>query len=366
MTKLLFTGFCSRCYLKAARLDPGFHTAGILPAPFSEERQPAALARARARICSEMIQRFLRYKFWFTLAAGIVLVATGDLSAALIRGGLAHAREQREQQAQQNQQTEPTQQTKSKQKSPQPPPQDNDHREPLRHRPNLSNPYDVQFRDVTSEAGIHFHHERAHPKSGCIPKRWAQVWPGLITTRTATWTRSSSIAASRRFFIPRSRRSPRSTATIATARSPTSLPKARSTRDGTFFFGVAVGDFDNDGFPDIYMTGYRHSVLLHNNGDGTFTDVTEKAGVADDGNWGTAAGWFDYDRDGKLDLLVVQLRAVRRGPSCHVRRFSPRLTKISACELLLPPGQFSRHFPDASITTMATARSPTSPKKPGS
>ena len=53
------------------------------------------------------------------------------------------------------------------------------------------------------------------------------------------------------------------------------------------------------------MTGYRHSVLLHNNGDGTFTDVTEKAGVGDDGNWGTAAGWFDYDRDGKLDLLVV-------------------------------------------------------------
>ncbi len=75
--------------------------------------------------------------------------------------------------------------------------------------------------------------------------------------------------------------------------------------DGTFFFGVAVADYDNDGFPDIYMTGYRHSVLLHNNGDGTFTDVTAKAGVGDDGAWGTAAGWFDYDHDGKLDLLVT-------------------------------------------------------------
>ncbi|HEY6309687.1 MAG TPA: VCBS repeat-containing protein, partial [Streptosporangiaceae bacterium] len=53
--------------------------------------------------------------------------------------------------------------------------------------------------------------------------------------------------------------------------------------DGTFFFGVAVGDYDNDGYPDIYMTGYRHSVLLHNNKDGTFTDVTAKAGVGDDG-----------------------------------------------------------------------------------
>jgi hypothetical protein len=75
--------------------------------------------------------------------------------------------------------------------------------------------------------------------------------------------------------------------------------------DGTFFFGVAVGDFDNDGFPDIYITGYRHSVLYHNNGNGTFTDVTAKAGVGDDGAWATAAGWFDYDRDGKLDLLVT-------------------------------------------------------------
>ncbi|MCW3099970.1 MAG: hypothetical protein JWL77_5588 [Chthonomonadaceae bacterium] len=69
--------------------------------------------------------------------------------------------------------------------------------------------------------------------------------------------------------------------------------------------GVAVGDYDNDGFPDLYVTGYGHSVLLHNNGNGTFTDVTRQAGVGDDGNWATSAAFVDYDQDGKLDLVVT-------------------------------------------------------------
>ena len=73
---------------------------------------------------------------------------------------------------------------------------------------------------------------------------------------------------------------------------------------GLYGQGVAVGDFDNDGYPDLYVTGYGHAILYHNNGDGTFTDVTEKAGVADKGGWSTSAGWFDYDKDGYLDLLV--------------------------------------------------------------
>ncbi len=73
---------------------------------------------------------------------------------------------------------------------------------------------------------------------------------------------------------------------------------------GLYGQGVAVGDYDNDGYPDLYVTGYGRAILYHNNGDGTFTDVTEKAGVADKGAWSTSAGWFDYDRDGYLDLLV--------------------------------------------------------------
>jgi enediyne biosynthesis protein E4 len=91
----------------------------------------------------------------------------------------------------------------------------------------------------------------------------------------------------------------------------------KNNRDGTFTdatleagvsgnaygMGVAVGDYDADGFPDVYVTQYPRSVLYHNNGDGTFTDVTAKAGVAAPG-WGTSAVWFDYDNDGRLDLFV--------------------------------------------------------------
>ena len=93
----------------------------------------------------------------------------------------------------------------------------------------------------------------------------------------------------------------------------------RNNRDGTFTDvtekagvagggygqGVAVGDYDRDGFPDLYLTQYGRSILYHNNGDGTFTDVTAKAGVAAPG-WASSAVWFDYDNDGNLDLFVCR------------------------------------------------------------
>jgi hypothetical protein len=72
---------------------------------------------------------------------------------------------------------------------------------------------------------------------------------------------------------------------------------------GTFGMGAAVGDYDNDGYPDIFVTAYGRCILYHNNGDGTFTDVTQKAGVSAPG-WTTSAVWFDYDQDGRLDLFV--------------------------------------------------------------
>lgn len=72
---------------------------------------------------------------------------------------------------------------------------------------------------------------------------------------------------------------------------------------GNFGMGVAAGDYDNDGYPDLLVTGYGRCILYHNNGNGTFTDVTAKAGLTVPG-WTTSAVWFDYDNDGKLDLFV--------------------------------------------------------------
>lgn len=79
---------------------------------------------------------------------------------------------------------------------------------------------------------------------------------------------------------------------------------ARVTGEG-YANAVAVGDYDNDGHPDLFVAGVNRQTLFRNRGDGTFEDVTEKAGVASD-TWAAAAGFFDYDRDGKLDLLVVR------------------------------------------------------------
>ena len=79
---------------------------------------------------------------------------------------------------------------------------------------------------------------------------------------------------------------------------------------GGYGMGVAVGDYDGDGFPDFYVTQYGRSILYRNNGNGTFSDVTEKAGVGAPG-WSSSAVWFDYDNDGRLDLFVCRFCRVR-------------------------------------------------------
>ncbi|HET6178890.1 MAG TPA: CRTAC1 family protein [Candidatus Sulfotelmatobacter sp.] len=104
------------------------------------------------------------------------------------------------------------------------------------------------------------------------------------------------------------------------AGSETTSHLFRNNRDGTFTDvtvkaglvhtgwgqGVCVGDYDNDGWDDLFVTYFGKNVLYHNNGDGTFTDLSEKAGVASNGKrWSTGCAFVDYDRDGKLDLFVA-------------------------------------------------------------
>jgi hypothetical protein len=84
---------------------------------------------------------------------------------------------------------------------------------------------------------------------------------------------------------------------------------------GTFGMGAVVGDYDNDGYPDILVTAYGRCILYHNNGNGTFTDVTDKAGLAAPG-WTTSGVWFDYDNDGRLDLFLCSF--VEFGLGKHV------------------------------------------------
>ena len=163
----------------------------------------------------------------------------------------------------------------------------------------------ADFTDVSGEAGIRFVHDNAKSEekylvetmgSGCAFFDYDQ--DGRLDV----------------FFVNGGR---------TPAYRPETLPKNalyRSDGDGTFTevtgqagvasnlgfgMGAFTGDFDNDGYPDLYISGYGSSTLYHNNRDGAFADVTQRAGVANEGNWGTAAAWFDYDNDGHLDLIVT-------------------------------------------------------------
>jgi hypothetical protein len=86
---------------------------------------------------------------------------------------------------------------------------------------------------------------------------------------------------------------------------------------GGFGMGVAAGDYDNDGFADLFVSQYGRSILYHNNGNGTFSDVTAKSGVSVEG-WASHAVWFDYDNDGRLDLFVGQFAGFDKGNGCGI------------------------------------------------
>ena len=98
--------------------------------------------------------------------------------------------------------------------------------------------------------------------------------------------------------------------------------------DHNYGMGVAAADYDNDGYTDLYVTSYGRNILYHNNGNGTFSDVTQRAGVAA-GGWSASAGFFDYDNDGKLDLFVTRYM-----------EWDMRHSKSCARQTYCPPGEF--------------------------
>jgi hypothetical protein len=161
----------------------------------------------------------------------------------------------------------------------------------------------IQFRDITAQAGIHFVHNNAAFGKKWLPETLGagcafidydnDGYPDIVLVNGQDWP--------------------------GHAKAESTLKLYHNNRDGTFTdvtrkaglaismfgMGVAVGDYDNDGHDDLFITALGQSRLFHNNGNGTFTDVTKAAGMWGPNELSTSAAWVDYDRDGKLDLVVA-------------------------------------------------------------
>lgn len=163
----------------------------------------------------------------------------------------------------------------------------------------------VQFVDIASQSGITFQHDNAASAekylietmgSGCGWIDYDQN--GLLDLYLANGAATSAYTPKQALRGALYRNNGDGTFTDVTG-------KAGVGAEGLFGMGVAVGDYDNDGFPDLLVLGYGRCILYRNRGDGTFADVTARAGVANAGRWASSAAWFDYDNDGHLDLVIA-------------------------------------------------------------
>ncbi|HEX6880653.1 MAG TPA: CRTAC1 family protein [Terriglobales bacterium] len=160
----------------------------------------------------------------------------------------------------------------------------------------------ITFRDITRSAGIRFVHNNGARGKKYLPETMGPGCafidydndgnPDVLLINGEDWT-----AAGRPSTLKLYHNNGNGTFTDVTTRSHLGIKM--------FGLGVAVGDYDNDGFDDLFITSLGQSHLFHNNGNGTFTDVTKMAGMWGPTEFSTGAAWVDYDRDGKLDLLVA-------------------------------------------------------------
>jgi hypothetical protein len=168
----------------------------------------------------------------------------------------------------------------------------------------LTEAQQIHFRDITAQAGIHFNHN-----NGAFGKKWLPEtmgpgcafidydndgYPDILLVNGEDWAGHSHGGPTTPKLYHNNRNG---TFTDVTSRAGLAVPM--------FGLGVAVGDYDNDGFDDLFITALGQSHLFHNNGNATFTDVTKSAGMWGPGEFSTSAAWVDYDRDGRLDLVVA-------------------------------------------------------------
>ena len=161
----------------------------------------------------------------------------------------------------------------------------------------------VVFTDVAVAAGLKFTHERGGTPAHQLPETmgsglaWLDYdndgWMDLYVVQSGPFPASGAPRAKNRLF----HNNGNGTFTDVTEKA--------GLKDAAYGMGAVAADYDNDGYTDLFVTNFGSNILFHNNGDGTFTDVTEKARVAGSG-WSTSAAFADFDGDGNLDLFVVR------------------------------------------------------------
>jgi hypothetical protein len=159
----------------------------------------------------------------------------------------------------------------------------------------------ITFRDITQQAGIRFTHYNGAKGKKYLPET---MGPGCAFIDydndgypDALLVNGKDFDAAGGTTMKLYHNNHNGTFTDVTAKAGLAVPM--------YGLGVAVGDYDNDGFDDLFVTALGQSRLFHNNGNGTFTEVTKAAGMLGPNEFSTSAAWVDYDKDGKLDLVVA-------------------------------------------------------------